>query len=251
MSRHALILACVIVAITVQLVDADQTTVSFDSGAGGAPRVFNENLSTMIPLSAGTALDGDGAVLQLGYYDGATTGNNFLGNWVPLSGEGSLNTAVVPGSNDLEPYNKTSIGDVSSSFIGSGFNGTGAFGLSLNFVVGNASSGNNLPNSTTIPLAIRFYNASTIGTSTYYNVVSDDSWTWKAPTPTSSNVTISLDDVNPNLEWLSIVQGQAANTAFHTTIPLTAVPEPGTVAAGVLAAATMIGAAVSRRRKSG
>ena len=83
---------------------ADSTTVSADTGFGGPsnPAQLFDNPSlhggSDVPLTGGSTLDGDGAVIQIGYFDGATTANNFLGNFVPLTGEGSLNTATVPGS---------------------------------------------------------------------------------------------------------------------------------------------------------
>ena len=222
---------------------ADETTVSFDSGSH---MIYDQNTAAMNPLSGGTALNGNGDVLQLGYYDGATTANNFAGNWVPLSGEGSLNTAVVPNQGSPTPlptgetYNQTSIGDVTANGAGNG-----TFAISLDFVVGNALSGNSLPPSTTIPLALRFYNGTSIATSTSYNVVSDDLWLWKTPNTPPVNVTISLED--PNLDWLSVDLGEGANTPFHTTIP---VPEPTTVAAAAVCAVSLIISALRRRRIS-
>jgi hypothetical protein len=216
----------------------NQTTVGFDSGS---QTIFNQ---ASTPLTAGTAADGDGAVLQLGYYDGASIANNFLGNWVPLSGEGSLNTAIIAGSSPAgETYNHTSIGDLSSA--GAGANGI--FALSLVFVVGDPASGNSLPGSTTIPLSIRFYNGTTIASSTFFNVVSDDLWLWKAPQPSNvpNNVAITLDQAG--LEWLSIAQGGAAGTAFHTTLP-TAIPEPSTLACLLLGGAGTLAIGKMRRR---
>lgn len=192
---------------TANLYAQDTTTVSFDSGT---QTVYNENTGATIALTGGTTADGNGAVLQLGYFDGATAANNFLGNWVPLTGETSLNTA----------YNTTSIGDLNANGAGDG-----TFALSLNFVLGSATTGNSLPASNTVPLSIRFYNGTTLAGSTFYNIVSDDLWLWKIPTTPAANVVLSLDDLG--LEWYSIFLGGAANTAFHTTI---LIPEPSTVA---------------------
>lgn len=220
---------------------ADQTTVSFDSGT---QLVFDQNTATSNPLTAGLSGNGDGAVLQLGYYDAATLLNNFGGNWIPLSGATSPNTAVIPGGAPVNPtgetYNQTSIGDLVANGASSG-----QFALSLNFVSGNATSGNSLPSSPTVPLALRFYNAPTIGGSTFYNVVSDDLWVWKTPTTPPASITISLNDLG--LEWQSVAIGQSANTAFHTTIP-TAVPEVSTVACAFLCAGGLGLHAYRRRR---
>src|SRR4029077_15458430 len=59
------------------------------------------------------------------------------------------------------------------------------------------------------------------------------------------NVNLSLDD--SGLLWESIVKnGQAAGSAFHTTIP-TAIPEPSTIVS-MLTGAGMLGLIVIRRR---
>jgi hypothetical protein len=229
-------ITCLCVAASLQALRADTTTVSFDSGT---KTLFDQNTGAMNALTGGTSANGNGCVLQLGYYDGASIANNFLGNWVPLSGELSLNTAVIPGGASVNPtgetYNHTSIGDMTANGAGNG-----TFAISLDFVMGSATSGNSLPSSTTIPLSIRFYNATTIGGSSFYNVVSDDLWLWKTPATPPAVVTISLDDLS--LEWLSIAMGQNANTAFHTTV---AVPEPSTYA---LMLAGAVGFLALRRR---
>lgn len=239
--KFALCGLCLTVALRVAC--ADSTRVLFDSGFGGAPAVFDQNTGATNPLTGGTSANGDGAVLQLGYYDAATIGNNFAGTWIPLSGEMSLNTASISGTSPPEPYNKTSIGDITNNGAG-----TGSFALFLDFVSGSATSGNSLPSSPTIPLAFRFYNNTSIAGSTFYNVVSDDAWLWKTPATPQATMTISFDD--SGLEWLSIFQGQAANTAFHTTISTTAVPEVSTVVCPLLAGAALVLHTLRRRIKS-
>jgi hypothetical protein len=124
--------------------------------------------------------------------------------------------------------------------------GDGSFFLSLNFVAGNATSGNSFPSSASVPLALRFYNGTTVANSTFYNVVSDDLWLWKSPITPPSNVTISLDDTG--LEWLSVFLGQNANTAFHTTISIAAVPEVSTVTCALLCVGGLGLHAIRRRR---
>jgi len=210
----------------------DSTRVSFDSGFGGNPAVFNEDTSASIALSGGTAADGNGFVLQLGYYDGATTGNNFLGNFVVLAGQGSANTATVPGATIT--YNQISIGDLNGNGAGNG-----TFALTLDFVVGSATSGNNLP-AAGRPLSIRFFNGTSFGSASFFNAVSNDSWLWVAPATPQSVVAISLDD--PGLEFLSIFLGQGAQSAFHTTVPI---PEPSTYALVIVG---VLGATVARLR---
>ncbi len=202
-----------------------QETIAIDSGSGS---VFNQSNAV---LSGGSVLDGDGDVVQLGYFSGP----NFTGTFTPLSGEGSANTAIVPDST-AEPYNKTSVGDVT---LDGG--GDGTFFFTLNFVVGNASSGNNLP-ATGTQLALRIYNNTTIASSTFFNTVTDADWIWQTPAAPPSNPVVSVSLDEPGLLW----QG-GVNSAFHTTIA-TAVPEPATVFSLLLGAATL--AVTTRRRKS-
>src|SRR5437868_9780126 len=90
--------------MAVAQVHAQLTTVSMDSGGF---QLFNQNTSL---LSGGTAADGDGVVLQLGYFSGP----NFSGTFTPLTGQGSLNIAPIPGSVPAETMNQTSIGDQTS-----------------------------------------------------------------------------------------------------------------------------------------
>jgi hypothetical protein len=211
-------------AVGLQCSLADTTTVSFDSGS---QTMFNQ---ASIALSGGTINDGDGDVLQLGYYTGA----NFTGNWVPLSGETSLNTAIIAGSSPAEPYNKTSIGDLNSNGAGNG-----TFAMSLDFVAGSATSGNSLPSNGT-QLALRFYNGTTLASSTFYNAVTDPLWTWKTPATPPAVVTMSFDDAG--LVW----QG-GVNSAFHTTISFSQVPEPSVIAS-LLVGAAILGSRAIRRR---
>lgn len=221
-------------AASIQALTAQDTTrVIFDSGPTSGAQIFDNN---NVVLTPGTNADGNGAVLQLGYYSGATTANNFAGSWVALSGEGSLNTAIVPGSSPAIGYNQTSIGDIFANGPGAG-----QFAITLDFVLGSATSGNSLPSSTTIPLSIRFYSGTSIASSTHYNVVSNDAWLWEAPASPANVIPISLDDTG--LEWESIVLfAQGANSAFHTTIP---VPEPSSF---MLLGAGALGLFIIRRR---
>src|SRR4051812_8392617 len=92
---------CLVAASEVAL-SQNSTQVNFDSGS---KTVMNQANTA---LTAGPVGDGNGAVLQLGYFTGATdVNNNFTGTWVPLSGQGSANTDVVIGSAPAEQYNQT------------------------------------------------------------------------------------------------------------------------------------------------
>ena len=135
-------------------------------------------------LDAGSSASGDGCVLQLGYYSNASAVDPFNGIFVPLTGEGSANTQ----------FQSTTLGD-------SGAQAAGRFSLSTKFLVGSSTSGQNLPPAGT-PLAIRFFNSSSIATSTYYNAVSAGAaWAWKTPVASPGELLLlSLGD--SNLIWL-------------------------------------------------
>ena len=227
MQKYLVVFSLCLAATTHALV-AQSTGVSFDSGSQA---VFNVDGTT--PLSGGTAADGDGFVLQLGYYSNATVNNWFAGTFIPLAGEGAANSAIVPNSSPAITYNQISIGDLTSNGAGDG-----TFALSLVFSPGDPNTGNNLPPANT-PLALRFFNSTTIGTSTHYNAVSSNSWQWVTPATPPGAVTISLDDP---LAWYSIVVEGQPNSAFSTSV---AVPEPSTYAL----LATGIGALAFIRRR--
>jgi hypothetical protein len=178
------------------------------------------NLDGTTKLTAGTSSLGDGAILQLGYYSLATDQNPFNGAWIPLTGEGSANSFV------------TTVGDFGSQ-------PDGRFDLKHTFTLGSSTTGNNLPAIGT-PLAIRFYNATSIANSQFFNAVSDTqgSWDWLAPNVPASTVDISLGDAG--LVW----QG-GASSAFRTT---QTVPEPATSLLFIVALVSLL---VIRQRRSG
>lgn len=201
--RLALIVSAVTVG-TLATVHAQQTSVAFDSGAF---TLYADSAKTIV-LTGGTTADGNGAVLRLGYYTASSAANLFAGTFVPLTGQGSTNTA----------YNTTSIGDANARGAGNG-----TFALNLSFTPGSATTGNNLPAAGTI-LAIQFYNNTTLATSTMYNVASNTAWVWQTPAIPGPTVTITFDDANTQL-----LGGNS--TAFYTSQP---VPEPSALALGGL-----------------
>lgn len=162
-------------------------------------------------LTAGTSLGGDGAILQLGYYAGATQADPFAGTWVPLTGPGT--------------GQRSTIGD-SGGWL------DGTFNLVHHF----KQSTPDVPAIGT-PLAIRFYDATSLATANYFNCVSNTNGTWNwdlgDPEPT---VTLSFKVSSPTQVW----QG-GTDSAFRTTI---AIPEPS--AALLAACGTLL--ALRRRR---
>lgn len=146
------------------------------------------------PLSAGTSADGDGTLLQLGYYTLATILDPFAGDWVAMTGPGT-------------PY-LTTIGD-------SGNRGAGSIKLGVLFTAG--ALGFTAPADGT-PLALRFYDSNSIVTSNYFNAVSDTTGVFNWVTPAEPKSNSGLYFLTAGVVW----QG-GAGSASRTTI---AVPEP-------------------------
>lgn len=208
-------------ALSIASAPGDKTSVAFSTDG----LTLKDNTGAV--LSAGTAANGDGMAVQIGYYSTATVGNNFSGTWIPLSGQNSVNSA----------YLSASIGDEGT--LGGIPDGEYYSGDQLEFIEGSATRGN-FPSSTTIPLSLRFYNAALVSNATLYNTVSDDLWLWKtpgAPFPIPPQVIMSLAD--GGLEW----QG-GAGTEFKTTL---AIPEPASGLLFALGAAGLLG---RRRRRA-
>jgi hypothetical protein len=166
--------------------------------------------------SSGTALeggainDGDGTLIEVGYYSLATTLSPFAGTWIPLTGPNSGSMIV------------TTMGDGFS-----GADGTFTFSFEL------SDSLANLPGEGT-PLSLRFYDTRTLGLSSRFNAVSQSggAWNWVG----AAQITMLLE-VSPDLVWQD-----GPGSAFRTTIP---VPEPSACLLGGLFA---LGAMGRRRR---
>ena len=198
-----------------------QTSVSINIDS----QLLRDNLN--VPLFSGGPGDGDGFAIQLGYYDAATTLNNFLGNWIALTGQNSDNT------------------DFATSSIGDGEGGDGQLFSQYVFDSSKPNTFQDLPASdNVIPLTIRFYNAVLISNATLFNAVSKDTWLWRTPAPSATvppQINMFLTSGNQStLEW----QGGSPSSAFKTTIAI--VPEPATAALLIFGVAGLLG----RRRRA-
>jgi PEP-CTERM motif len=179
-------------ALLINKVEAATNLVLSYNLANTELRNFSGNFLTAGDLNRAN----DGAILQLGYYTMASELAPFEGAWVPLTGEGSGN------------YRSSTIGDKAM--------GNGLFALESKFF----TTDTDLPTGS-LPLTIRFYDATSLGSSTYFNAVSNTSgaWNWVTPSNLNPRLTISLAD--SGLIWQD-----GASSAFRTTIPI---PEPTTV----------------------
>lgn len=169
-----------------------------------------------IALTAGSSSDGDGSILQLGYYTAATTGNPFWGDWVAMTGPGTS-------------Y-QTTVGD-----FGNYPNGT--FKLEVLFTQGSYSFTEPVVGT---PLALRFYDSTSLATSTFFNAVTDTTggFNWSAPADPTSTARLSL-----GLSSVGIVWQDGSGSSFRTTI---AIPEPSCLVLGALS----LGALAVRRRSN-
>ena len=165
-----------------------------------------------VALSAGTSAGGDGTILQVGYYTSSTISDPFSGNWVAMTGPGTTS--------------QTTIGDFNQP--------VGSFKLAVIFTAG--ALGFTAPADGT-PLALRFYDSSSLATVTFFNAVSNTGgeFNWVTPTDPTSNISLSL--TTPGIVWQD-----GSGSAFKTTI---AVPEPSSVA---LIALLGVGTLAVRRR---
>ena len=167
-----------------------------------------------MPLSAGTSADGDGTLLQLGYYTLATILDPFAGDWVAMTG---------PGTSYL-----TTIGD-------SGNGPAGSIKLGVLFTAG--SLGFETPAVGT-PLALRFYDSTSIATSNYFNAVSETTGAFNWVAPAEPKSTANLTFLTSGVVWQD-----GPSSSYRTTI---AVPEPSCILLSILS----LGALAVRRRSN-
>ena len=214
--------------------DAAIATVSFDSGS---KMVYDLNGTTVLTGGSPT-IDGDGAVLQLGYFSSATSSQPFSGTWIALTGEGGANSAFAD----------TTVGNLFSQGAGHG-----TFAMTLTFDTAVAGKNASLPSANT-PLGIRIYNNTSIATSTHYMTISSPltTWQWVPPNnpPNNPSVNLSLDDPSLRLQNGTLVgAGVVGPNGFSTTLPtgLAPVPEPSTF---LFAALTGLATLLPRSRRA-
>lgn len=160
-----------------------------------------------LPLSAGSSATGDGTLVQLGYYSSATQATPFSGTWVTLA--------------------TTSMGDDSVDI-------SGKFATTSTFIGGAFAA----PEVGT-PLAIRFFDGVSLGTSSYFNVASNISggWNFVAPADLAPSINMVIDKTS------GIVFQSGEVGAFQTRL---AIPEPSSALLIGVATSTLL---LRRRRE--
>lgn len=187
------------------------TQVNWDSGS-----YTLRNFTNTASITGGTAADHNGAVLQLGYFDSATAGNLFAGTWIPITGEGSLNTA----------FNNTRVGDYTANGASDG-----SFAFSSGASPGTLFTQAVPASFLALPpggafLAVRFYDNVTIGSSTFYETVANALWKWSAPASPTANVAISFDNGNGAGLRLQSTTLAPIGTNIRASLPNVVAPEP-------------------------
>lgn len=134
-------------------------------------------------LSGGSpTIDHDGTVVQLGYHP---AGSVYFSDWIPLTGEGSANTAFAQSTIGDSSFNAAPDGEFYDSWL---------------FTVGSPTTGQNLPMAGT-PLSVRFFDGTSIAHSGSYQELSNPLWLWKAPQehPDVPVVSMSLEDAGTKM----------------------------------------------------
>lgn len=186
---------------------SQSVAINWDNSSGDFPL---KNQTNSVFLSKGVdTLNGDGSLIQLGYYSTASASNNFSGVWTPLT----LTTTIGDSGNQLGGA-PAGIFSFSTTFSLSSPT------TSMTYLTETGQITNTISNFTSIAsgqvLAIRFYNGNTIAGSTFYGAVSSDSWTWVAPSNNSWTLSLNPSTTTSGLEWEN---GKVGYTGIAMAIP--------------------------------
>jgi hypothetical protein len=182
------------------------TTIALENlvGTNTPPSAALLDADGVTPLSAGTTAAGDGAVIALGYFTGATSAATFTGEWVPLTGPQAANI----------PFQRTSVGDSAAG----GGTVDGFFTLQTDFDSADSAVFQRIPPVGT-RLSIAIFNRGTIGGSTHFNIATHDDWRWETPTGPLPLPPIYLNPALQSALWLG-----GSGTAMRTTLATSAFP---------------------------
>lgn len=210
--------------------------VSVDMGSGS----YSLRDQNGVALTRGSAgVNGDGALIYLGFYTDGTTSNPF-----GTSSTSDSNFVALTGLGNIFGSPNTTIGDQAANLPNAG-----EFfisGLLINDTNPNAAS---LPAAGT-PLVMRILSGQTVGSSQFKMEFSNPSlWKWISPTVPAPSINIDLDDANLRLLTNQVTR---ASQVLPTGVggPINAnvalIPEPSTLSFGVISVLTLLG---SRRRR--
>lgn len=194
--RMKTFLVAILAALSIGLPLHGALTIFYGNDIGGD--TFLRDVGG-VPLTSGPKEGGNGAVIEVGYYSMATTADPFAGDWVALIAPGTGVEAVTIGDANGGPT-------LDGLFGGSAFLGVSHPG-SVPYPAQNT------------PLAIRFYNGTSIENSKHYNAATMTEWTWSGPF--SMDETINLIIVPSPSGWM--VWEGGLESAYRTTIVV--VPE--------------------------
>lgn len=167
------------ILLTTASVRAATVVINWSVSANPSAILMDNNSN---PLSAGTLAAGDGSLVQLGYYDRAILANPFRGDWVALA--------------------SSTIGDDGQEIAGR---------FSTTTILGGVPFAEP-PVGT--PLAIRFYDGTSVATSTFFNAVSDTTGGWNYVSPSDPAAVINMV-----INKVSGIEFQNTGV-FQTTIPI-------------------------------
>jgi len=134
-----------------------------------------------VPLSAGIQGNGDGDLVELGYYSLATTDNPFEGEWVALSQNTRVGDSSTGYGFDDGKFAFTSTFTKDENTVTIFPTEPKVFVETLNFTITSTSP----PPGT--PICIRFYDSPNKTADTKYNAVTGTNWRWPS-FPTGSSV---------------------------------------------------------------
>ncbi len=219
MNLRILSVTFVMAAVSSTAIYADTIGLTWKYNPPTAQRIYQADGIT--PLSgAGTAANGDGFALQLGYYSMSTTSNPFNGTWIPVFGENtstSLFSVATMGDNTAKTG--TDVRFLFSGTIDTAIPGTIA----------------GLPAAGTI-MAIKYYDANLITNMLAYGAASNSSWLWISPSaiPPPGGMMFNMKD--PGMVY-----------AGGVSVPMVNVPEPAAAALLLMGG----GALLTLRRRRG
>jgi hypothetical protein len=219
-----------VLALAIAPMMSQAATVAIDIDSGG--KSLRNELN--VALSGGSAaVNGDGTQVLLGYYSDGSVANPF-----GVAGSDAVSSFIAltgPGS----PFGVNfTIGDQVANGAGNGELFVNAFGLNTGVADGL------FPSSTSIPLVLRFFNAS----QTFMLDLSNTNglWNWKLPDTPASTISLSLDSAGLVARATGLNARGTTSAAAANLQTLNPAPEPGTV--GLLTLG--LTALVARRRRA-